>query len=295
MRVFLQPTGLHSIAMLRVVNALTRYKPQHVEIVKDIEAANLVVLHVIGLDAYKQAENSFGRSQEYVAIQYCGCWEQSCLHAWYDLWSNALFTWSYYDLSSHIPSGKFYYAPLGVDDVFIHAPNLHIRSPRILTSGYVSGRPQEPIEEVWAAAHETLIDAVHLGPDNVHGMSKPYPRKWKSYHNIDDISLAHLYSSCQWVSAMRYQEGFELPAIEGLARGARPICFDQPSIHYWYGDLVHYVPECYGEELVDRLCGVILDDYREVTQEEIDYVKHRFDWRPIANGFWRMVMETYSK
>lgn len=142
MRVFLQPTGLHSIAMLRVVNALSRYRPgwpKTVEIVDTLDQAELAILHVIGLDACDVGKKLTEIGTKYIVIQYCGCWDQSRLHAWSDLWSNALFTWSYYDLSSHISSlpssPPFYYAPLGVDDVFIHAPNLHIRTPRILTSG----------------------------------------------------------------------------------------------------------------------------------------------------------------
>jgi hypothetical protein len=267
-----------------------------------IEESDIVVLHVIGLDAIELAKTLADQGMRYIVIQYCGCWDKSNLGIWSDLWSNALLVWSYCDLSQHVPSSTpFYHAPLGVDDVFTTTPNLHIRSSRILTSGYVSGRPQEPIEDVWIAAGESAIDAYHLGPAKVSGMSPEAVEylsdpssslTWKYYHQLDDVSLAHLYSSCKWISAMRYQEGFELPAIEGLVRGARPICFDQPSIRHWYGDLVHYVPECDGVELIEHLCGIFLDEYRAVTQAEIDYVRHRFDWRPIVNGFWKMMMET---
>jgi hypothetical protein len=291
-KVFVHPSGLHSRAMVRVAKAIGDSIPKdRFTLTVSLERADIIVLHVIGLESVEEGRKLKSQGKDYIVIQYCGCWDKSQLSAWYPLWKDALFVWSYYDLSEHMErlDTNFYFAPLGVDKVFTLPPAISVlRQDKVLTSGYVSHPSQEPIEEVWKAVNQCDgLSAVHLGPQNVAGMSEK-PANWQSVHNVDDQYLVALYHSCKWVAALRHFEGFELPAIEGLACGARPICFDQPSIRYWYGDLVEYAPDCHGQELVEELVGVLTRPYRPVTDEEKRRVSRTFNWDTIMSGFWSM-------
>ena len=63
-------------------------------------------------------------------------------------------------------------------------------------------------------------------------------------NNADDKTLAKYYSQCEFVSGLRRIEGFELPVIEGLLCGARPICFDIPDYRHWFDKLGFYSGRC---------------------------------------------------
>jgi len=107
--VFLRPTGLHSRAMLRVADALERYAPSQVCVVRDRHAADLVVSHVIGFDEPADRPEAI--------IQYCWRTARGSRQQWIDRWSRARLVWSYYDLPALVGQNgfPFYHAPLGVE------------------------------------------------------------------------------------------------------------------------------------------------------------------------------------
>lgn len=290
MRVYLQPTGLYSRAMIRVANALTRYAPSRVQIAEREQDADLVILHVIG-DAISAAERILSERRRYAVIQYCvnPCREEADCHF---LWRNADLVWSYYDLSpfARADGFQFYHAPLGIDDAFLPQPYWQrFREQLVITSGYVDGERAEAISEVWQAAEIAGVEAIHVGPSRVEGM-RAQPAKWNARHGLTDQELAALYGRVAWVSGLRHVEGFELPCVEGLVMGARPIMFRQPAIEHWYGDFAEYVEDRSGQPLVDDLVRLFTGPYRAVGLEEQEQAVARFDWQMICAGFWQRVI-----
>jgi len=296
LKIFPFPTGLHSFAMTRVERALSKTiqdlsnpLSSQYQITCSPERADIVILHVIGLEAIEEANRLISQGKKYIVIQYCGC-SGDDLSPWHLLWKNSLFVWSYYDLSSHAQSQgfRFYYAPLGIDEIFTIPPSQSIkRRNRIMTSGYVSHPSQEPIQEVWLAAERLGIEIVHLGPSNVTGVTH-YPDNIIFIGGISDNGLRDYYHSCKWVSALRHIEGFELPAIEGLSCGARPLCFPQVSIQYWYGGYPWYVRESTGKNLADSISQFLLaNDY--VSQSETKEVRKIFDWTRIIGELYAIL------
>jgi glycosyltransferase involved in cell wall biosynthesis len=180
------------------------------------------------------------------------------------------------------------YAPLGVDPVFLGEFE-PVKRDLIITTGYVAGYGAEAIEEVWNAAERHGIGGIHLGPKSVHGIKREkMPKGWRNAEAISDEELAGYYRRALFVGAMRYFEGFELPAAEGLACGARPIMFNQPAVRHWYGSTAVYLPELTGGELTDLISDAILNR-QAVTTEERKFAATQFNWERIATEIWARV------
>ncbi len=268
MKVFVQPQGLHSLAMKRVAIALQTYAPPDMEFVSHSSEADLVVLHVIGYPETEEAVNTLiKRGKKYVIMQYCvRTTQKPDTKDWLLLWQMAEAVWSYYDLEAmlNVDFGvdlrdwkfPFYHAPLGVDAAFRKVSHYN-RTIGAMTSGYVCGSKGEAIEEVGKAAIHNGLPVVHLGPSSIvsseGGHIAPLGHRWSSVTGIDDTALAQLYSRSRWVSGLRHGEGFELPAAEGLCCGARPILFDRPEMRRWYDGHAVFVPESSGDRLTEEL------------------------------------------
>lgn len=305
MKVFLTPVGLHSRAMIRIADALTRYAPPSVEIVNDASLADLHVLYVIGFDAWEdRAKPLIDQEKEYIVVQCCfrsvpGYTDPS---QWNGLWDSdaTRLVWSYYDLSEHCTklNTPFYHAPLGVDGTFGYQKALHTttqplipklifkdQSFPIITTGYVSAPCAEAIEEVWIAAQRLGLSVLHIGPPKVAGISGLYTNV-RSIEGMSDSELAWYYSKARYVFSLRHTEGFELPAAEALVCGTRGVLFDQPDLHHWYSNHVEYVPDCSGEELIGYLMDIMRKHPRPINEKEHRQILNRFDWRTICKGFW---------
>ena len=273
-----------SRAMHRVGAALRAHAPAWVEVVDDVTTADVEVLHVIGADAIPYA---LATDRKVAVIQYCfktaGAEDTA---VWWPLWEKALVTWSYYDLPT-VP--RFYYAPLGIEPVFLEPGYSPAVRDITLSSGYVSGPGSEAIEEFALASARAGLRPLHLGPKPV-GMSV-FPRGWRSIHDCTDADLADTYRQTLYVSGLRHVEGFELPVVEGLAGGAIPICFDRPETRRWFNGLALFVPECDGPELVDGLTQLMLSGARPPVHLRAAVAQTRFDWATIARGFWSRVQE----
>jgi glycosyltransferase involved in cell wall biosynthesis len=118
-----------------------------------------------------------------------------------------------------------------------------------------------------------------------------YPFDWSTNpvikRDIFDDEMAQCYSSVHYVSGLRRGPGFELPVIEGLACGARPVCFDQPWYRYWFEDHAVFLPE--KENMTEELVELFKNDPAPVTAEEREVVLSKFSWPVIATNFWESV------
>lgn len=196
---------------------------------------------------------------------------------WIDLWQGAVCVWSYYDLPALMNEDgiaapfNFYHAPLGIDEVFYKRGEK--KDFDIVTHGtYLTEGVRECIWSTSRVAFLGHVDIPHVS----------------CFENIGDNELAELYSRSRYVSGLRRVEGFELPAVEGLACGSRPVLFDREHYRQWYGDLAMYVPEEPREGVIRSLAKVFAMDM-PVTEAEIVRAKTMFNWERIVNGFYEHV------
>jgi hypothetical protein len=286
MRAYVEAPSTLSLAMHRVARALARYAPPGITIVRDPQMADLEVLHAID-DHPKRLAHC-----DYAVIQYCVYSAQDSQEGWQVLWERAKVVWSYYNLSNVMrDTTPFYLAPLGVDGEVFTGAGGGPRRARVLTSGYVSGPGAEAIEEVAEAALQTGLEVFHLGPAGIEGMKSRSESSWEAKLHISDSALSEEYGRCRWVSGLRHVEGFELPVLEGLVCGARPIVFDRKDMRLWYDDLAVFVPECSGPELIGHLAEIFSQPPRPVTLDERKKVLEKFDWARVAGDFWQRVLE----
>lgn len=290
MKVFLKPTGLHSIAMLRVAAALEHFAPEGMVVVDNLADADFQLIHAIGSDALGQVV-----APSYAVVQYCGS-KSLDDPKWQPLWRGARFVWSYYELDDVLPPGvAFLHAPLGVDPAFrtdgLRLPRMEDRSFTALTMGFSSGPIQEAIEECAWAVQAVGGRMIHVGPAEIEGM-QAYPPCWQAQLHVSDDTLARFYRNSQRVSGLRHVEGFEMPCLEGLLQGARPVVFDRPDMRQWYDGIAEFVPECSGEELIGHLTALFASPPAPVTDAERAHVLARFDWASITAKFWNGVRVT---
>jgi hypothetical protein len=283
-RVFLNvvPTSL-SRAMHRVAAALREAVPSGVQIVEDVDRADIQVIHTIGMEGMPAA---IARAKEYALIQYCWSSANGSAKQWAEVWAGARLVWSYYRLPL---AERFLHMPLGVDGTAFTLGN-GLRPIGAMTSGYVAGPGAEAIAEVAEAALLCGLSVVHIGPQKVAGMILRKEKSWSAKSGLSDAQLADAYRHAQWVSGLRHIEGFELPVLEGLACGARPIVFDRADMRQWYDGLAEFVPECSGPSLVRELQGLFERGPRAVTETERAQVLDRFSWNAIAGRFWKELL-----
>lgn len=289
MKVYVDPIPKTlSRAMYRVAKALKDYSPPEIEIVSQPINADIQILHVIG-DRGKR----FVFAKKYAIIQYCYLSGKTISEdRWDALWNDAKFIWSYYDLKSRISENRFLHAPLGIDSIFANAAWWGTRRKiGVITSGYVNGKGAEAISEVAEAAYRLGMKIVHLGPTNVKDLYVKKSWNWEAAYDITDVELVELYEDALWVSGLRHVEGFELPALEGLSCGARPILFDRSEMKTWYSDHGEYVSEEDDEEkLTESLVKIMSEKPRQISEEERKEIVEKFDWKKIVGEFWEGVL-----
>ena len=312
MRVYLTPPQ-PSRGLDRIAHALRRYAPASVEVCEFPRNVDLTVIYAIGRRDHieRQCVDIWRQGKKYVIVQVClrstmsprvDDWLQASDVGLYSegfegIWLNSHVIWSYYDLDqacvddgwslehdgdSMFDRDQFYHAPLGADpDVFY--PRDMPKQYTIATSGY--NRLQESIRECALAAGAVNGMVFHLGET----------RNWYDniiYANgIDDLQLATRYSMCQFVSGLRRTEGFELPAVEGLLCGARPIVFDTPDYRWNYHEFAEYVHEGSRAEVVEQLVELFKRGARPVGDAELAEARHWFNWERICGEFWNRCLQ----
>ncbi len=278
MKVYVAPPEGMSRAMTRVETALTGHLPFGHHVVSTAEQADLEVLHVIGYkDTVRAVETAQKAGRRYAVIQYClKSTSRPNVQDWRALWDGATAVWSYYALGHP----HAFYAPLGIDTAFHRLPDPKGARPTLLlATGYVAA--SECLQECADAVSDRRGRMVHIGHllklgDHV-----------TTYLDIPDTDLAIHYQQARFVAGLRRVEGFELPVYEGLACGARPIVFDAPHYRQWLGEHALYIPE---DDSVADSVAACLQTYAPVTSDEMRWVKEKFSWKPIIEGFWERAL-----
>jgi glycosyltransferase involved in cell wall biosynthesis len=197
---------------------------------------------------------------------------------------DALLVVGFLDLPAMVQSDDFRFlrSPWGVDgSVFYPRPSVP-RDRIVLTTG--EDYKGEVIRECFEAgrrARGLSGQSIQVG----------YPFDWSTNpiikRDILDDEMAECYSRVLYVSGLRRGPGFELPVVEGLACGARPVCFDQPWYRYWFDGHAVFIPEV--ENPTEILVEVFKNDPDPVTLEERELVLRKFSWPVIAANFWESI------
>lgn len=286
MRVYNKP-DTKSIGINRVAKAIEKFAPEGVEFTNNIDDAELIILHVNGRNE-KVSSLVELHQKPYVMVQYClRSTQKPNTEDWIPLWEDASLVWSYYDLYKEAQEDgnwlggemDFYHAPLGVDTSIFYPRDVE-KKYLVCTTGldYLT----EGVREVIASAREVGGKVAHLGAD----LGIP---DVDSFVGISDDEVAELFSSCNYISGLRTKEGFELPVIEGLACGVKPIVFDTHNYRQWYEGLAHFIPEVSRQRTIEALTEVFKQNDYEVKSADIMRVKTTFDWEKIVKGFWSRV------
>ncbi len=295
-----------SRAIVRIGDALERSAPCEVgriaPIRKDTKAsrhvpgeedADLVVLFVNGMRDHQEAlaARCRARGQRYAVVQIA---LRTTRHPrttqWRKLWAEAAVVWSYYPIPLWIKEDagaemdfNFYHAPLGVDaSVFtLGADALERSAPRpytVCTSGF--RRNQEGVAECDEAVYALGGRLFQLGSTYAMRSDTTFATE------LSDTALAEMFRQCQFVSGLRREEGFELPAAEGLLCGARPLLFDRPHYRCWYEPWGEFVREDSLDIVKRDLIQLFDRGPKVVTPEEREAAAKRFNWETICRGFW---------
>lgn len=212
---------------------------------------------------------------------------------WLRLWDDARVVISYFDLSAYAP--RFVRLPLGADpEVFKPDPGVG-DVYRAMTTGYSDA----PIDEPITAVHRAVLAASPTGKAlHVGGACHVSDPRVSRAENVADETMVRYYRQSRWVSALRYHEGFELPAVEALFCGRRPFLFNLPCYTDWFGP---FLPACCfvphpgawpSGDMEEHLRRLFEDDCQPgpVQPAEMAELHRLFSWDAIAHRFWPAIL-----
>jgi hypothetical protein len=276
--------SLQSYGIQRVIDALDANLPENITRVHDAAEADLIILHVIGRNQHvtQQAKEIIKAGKKYAVIQYVlESSRNPSADDWLAIWSGAKVVWSYYDLKSKIPSPfklvNLYHAPLASNpDVFI---DLKREKKYIVCTNGTTYR-NECLGEVYLSAYSVGGVVAHIGKGYANPIVTSFPV------NTDE-TLRDIFNQCTFVSALRRKDGFEIPAVEALFCGVRPIVFDTPNYRQWFDGLADFIPEGSPKIVTESLIRLFKSPPKTVDATE---ARKRFNWKVITDGFWQRCM-----
>ena len=288
MKVFSKIISGNSFCYSKICGNLEKFSPPDIEFVQKAEDADLALLHINGrFDHFTKFVKDFGKP--YVQIQYClRSTKYKRPSKWRKLWENAAMVWSYYPLNDYIQEEggnwdipNFYHSPLGADPSLFTMGRENDKKYIILSSGWDAGQSNiECANEIYQAAQNAGKEVFHLGRvDNA-------PSNVVVQRGITDEVLASRYRQCSSVAGLRRIEGFEMPLVEGLFCGVRPIAFDSPCYRIWHNKWAEFVPEGSSEEIVEHLTRIFKKGIDPITEAEREEAVRMFNWQTIISGFW---------
>jgi hypothetical protein len=285
MKIFVE-TFRFDHAMYRIRTAIKKHLPRGYEYVETKEEADLIVViaynHKSTIRRY--IEWVLANKKKYILLQLnLKNTNDPNASGWLPLWESAEQVWSYFDLMKACEEEgidpnlfKFYHSPLGVDStVFKEVPSKRIF--KIAGSGNGRGWSKECKNEIIQATEGTDWKIFNLG------FGEDTDRFIHS-NDMPDEELVKYYSQCEFVSGLRRLEGFELPIIEGILCGARPICFNTPNFRQWFDGIAEFIPE--DRNTSEHLRKLFEKGARPVSEDEKAYVRAKFDWQMILRLLW---------
>jgi hypothetical protein len=300
MKAFVEVVPSHlSQGIHRVAGAMKAHAPNDVLFTPRMASADFAVFHVIGLGSLDgPVADWLASGKPYGVVQYCyRTTENPASPRWLDLWRGARVVWSYYDLPKlAVETGllqpddllgfTFLHAPMGAEPSIFTPGPMPRKSYMVGTSGYIADT--ECVMECISAASSHDGRVFHLGPVLQQVLDAGY-QNVSFMSGISDRQLVEQYNQCRWVAGMRRIEGFEMPALEGLMCGARPVMLDAPHYRHWFGEHADYITERAPADVESDLATLFGGKTRPVTPAERAHVADRFAWDRLMTDWWEMV------
>lgn len=285
MKVFAEPL-FHDFGINRISTAIKKYAPAGIEFIDTESNADLVIMyiHAHRRQMWWRAERILNRKHKYAVLQLqCRSTTNPNTTDWLKIWGNAEVVWAYYDLARLCKEDgnkvgfNFFYAPLGVDADVFHETK---KDRKYIAGIHSKGWSRESLREVVLAARATGKTVLNIGKKKDLGEDIVYSGI------VDDETLSLYYSQCEYVTGLRRTEGFEMPVIEGLMCGARPVCFDEPHYRQWFDGFAEFIPDISRENTILLLTELFKKEPKPVSDIEKNLVKEKFSWKKVCRGFW---------
>jgi glycosyltransferase involved in cell wall biosynthesis len=260
------------IAFKRISNALHVHAPSWVEWT-DYESADIMIVHVVGGGEVEMCE----KPKPKVIIQHCYFTASAHEIDYAKYWEQALLAVSFHDLRKYTDKVIPYYGmPWGADPAVFKYSNKGRRNIKVMATGHVA--ETEGIDKLFEACKTTGFSLFQTGGnfgwDPKHYFFLPY---------MEDEDLADILNSTQYVSALRFIEGFELMAIEGLMCGARPLVPDDPT-YDWYRE--HAITIYKDKDITTQLVDIFKVTPNPVSPEEHRQIVEKFSWDKLVRDFF---------
>lgn len=265
MRVFADSVR-DDFAIKRISSAIKRYSPLGIEFVDTEDEAELVIVYAFGQRraVWYRVDKLMKMGKKYAVVQLAlKSTRNPNSDDWLKIWNHSIGVWSYLDLPI-----DYYKAPLGVDTQIFK----DYGKDRVYLIAHGTNR-DESVNEIREAS--IAVKGVPFGI-GLGGLS--------------DQDLSMFYSKCKYVSGLRRIEGFEMPVIEGLMCGARPICYDKPHYRQWFGEIPIYIPEGSHNQVINCLKLIFQGTVRPVSDYEKEVISQKFNWETIIKGFWKEII-----
>jgi len=291
MRVFFPYDPRISRAMERIRQAFIRYAPPGMEFVNSPGPSDIHVINWVGQnprehhpkDEQLQAAPTLPLTSKFIVLLHNGNWFwPQYEREFQDLMRRAslIVTYSRDLLGFDIPG--VLETPWGIDpEIFYRAPMG--KTWTIMATGYVADG--EGIDAIFNACYIAQLSMIHVGGVlNGSWVQPTYTR----VENVSDQDMRSLYNRSRFVSGLRRDGGFELPAIEGYACGCQPIVFDHPHMKRHYGDFATFVPSVPRQDLA-RILIPILREPKDLTPDQA--IVSRFHWDRVMGKIWNRILE----
>ena len=186
--------------------------------------------------------------------------------------------------------------PLGADPKMFYQENLERRYV-IHTHGYDISEASQVVNVV---CQQIGRKQCHIGADfdslNKQANGIMTKDSIDIFSNLVDSDMRKYYNLSEYVSGLRWMEGFEMPIVEGAMCGCTPITYDLPCYKRWFSDFAIFIPfwEQYNkvvtdEKLVNSILNAITNS-KKITREQIDFVRTTYSWDKIMPQIWKAIL-----
>lgn len=264
----------------RISPALRKYSPESVEWVDKEEDADYILVHTVGGEEFVYMLSK--PLNKIINFQHCFLTVKNIeIEDWESIWENTLINISFHDFNWYTDKKiRKCVTPLGADtSVFVNKKLT--KKYDVFGTGHVA--ETELLDVVYKACKTTGKTFLHTG----HNFKWEYPTYiYRDYMPI--TTLVDTLNQTRYISALRDVEGFELMGIEGALCGAVPIV---PNLrtYYYYSGFGYFIDMRY--DPYEQIVELLNSDYEELTDEQIDRIKEKFNWEKIVKNIFNKIQE----
>jgi hypothetical protein len=291
-KIFIHDDNRFGRAFFRISKALRDNVDSRIQFTDSPIEADVELIHYVGygeaLESYRKCKN-----KPYICFMHCtgdALEPEITTPVVKSFLQNAVFIYTFHPLDKYIDGLNLMIGPWGVDSTLFH-PCRAIKPPlkySILSTGYVA--ETEAISEIYQAVKACNGRMAHVGHNFKYG------NLYDHYEGVSDERMINLYQNSVFTSGLRRTSGFELPVLEGMCCGSRPIIFDNEYYTKFFSDFAITIPESDTKTVTDALYNIFTGTINYPTDTEIANVASKFDWKVVfGREFWNNLTDAICK